>query len=247
MRIGSCRVLAMFDGMDVVCGIVCDSLNAHITITKIPFKVHFHFIPTYPHCFKQATTMNKDAEIREYDPKYQRQFKQFYLDMEYKKRTSRVLHALRQRSSAKLSWQAGLVGILGIHLSQYSFLSAKHTMLLMVELLLWSAGIGVLWFKKIGQEYDDELNKTCQHMASELAAIRKSEKSNAWIMVKQGQIVGTVAFKHETGEGKIGYLTGIDPQIRLLLLKNAFRFGRTINIDIISKWKHDMKWSESAL
>ncbi|KAG2215933.1 hypothetical protein INT46_004189 [Mucor plumbeus] len=191
--------------------------------------------------------MDKDTEIREYEPRDQAQFKRFYFDMENKKRTSRVLHALRQRSSAKRTWQAGLVGILGIHLSQYSLLSTKHTLLLITELLLWSAGVSILWFKLISQEYDTELDKTCQHMTNELATIRKSDKSNAWIMTKQGQIIGTVAFKYDSGEGKIGYLTGIDPQIRLLLLKNAFRFGRTINIDVVSKWKHDMKWSESAL
>ncbi|KAL9551734.1 hypothetical protein PS6_004848 [Mucor atramentarius] len=169
--------------------------------------------------------MDKDTEIREYEPTDQAQFKQFYVEMQSKKRTSRVLHALKQRSSARRTWQAGLVA----------------------ELLLWSAGVSVFWFKWIGQEYDAELEKTCQHMATELAKIRKSEKSNAWIMTKQGKIIGTVALKYESGEGKIGYLTGVDPQIRLLLLKNAFRFGRTINIDVVSKWKDDMKWSESAL
>ncbi|KAI8637682.1 hypothetical protein BD408DRAFT_478020 [Parasitella parasitica] len=191
--------------------------------------------------------MDKDTEIREYESKDQHELKRFYLDMESKKRTSQVLHTLRQRSSAKRTLQAGLVGILGIHLSQYSIFSVKHTALLMVELLLWSAGLGVFWFKIIGQEYEAALNKNCQQMTDELAAIRKSEKSNVWIMTKQGHIIGTVAFKHESGEGKIGFLRGIDPQARLLLLKNAFRFGRAINIDVISKWKDDMKWSESAL
>ncbi|CAO0803065.1 unnamed protein product [Mucor circinelloides] len=186
--------------------------------------------------------MDKDTEIREYEPTDQAQFKQFYVEMQSKKRTSRVLHALKQRSSARRTWQAGLVGILGIHFSRYN-----HTLWLIAELLLWSAGVSVFWFKWIGQEYDAELERTCQHMATELAKIRKSEKSNAWIMTKQGKIIGTVALKYESGEGKIGYLTGVDPQIRLLLLKNAFRFGRTINIDVVSKWKDDMKWSESAL
>lgn len=186
--------------------------------------------------------MDKDTEIREYEPADQAQFKQFYVEMQSKKRTSRVLHALKQRSSARRTWQAGLVGILGIHFSRYN-----HTLWLIAELLLWSAGVSVFWFKWIGQEYDAELEKTCQHMATELAKIRKSEKSNAWIMAKQGKIIGTVALKYESGEGKIGYLTGVDPHVRLLLLKNAFRFGRTINIDVVSKWKDDMKWSESAL
>lgn len=187
--------------------------------------------------------MDKDTEIREYEPTDQAPFQQFYMEMQSKKRTSRVLHALKQRSSARRTWQAGLVGILGIHFSRHS-----PALWLIAELLLWSAGVSVLWFKWIGQEYDAELQKTCQHMAAELARIRKSEKSNAWIMTdRQGSIVGTVALKYESGEGKIGYLTGADPQIRLLLLKNAFRFGRTINIDVVSKWKDDMKWSESAL
>ncbi|CEP09810.1 hypothetical protein [Parasitella parasitica] len=167
--------------------------------------------------------MDTDTEIREYESKDQAELRRFYCDMENKKRTSRVLHTLRQRSSAKRTWQAGLVA----------------------ELLLWSAGLSIFCFKMIGQENDAELDRNCQQMADELATIRKSEKSNVWVMTKQGHIIGSVAFKYESGEGIIGFLRGIDPQTRLLLLKNAFRFGRANNITVVSKWKDDMKWSES--
>ncbi|KAI8097946.1 uncharacterized protein B0P05DRAFT_522688 [Gilbertella persicaria] len=191
----------------------------------------------------------KDAKIREYTTADHQRFKQFYLSMENKKKQGQVLHALRQRASAKRVWHAGLVGILGIHLSQFmQSISIKNTLFLVSELLLWSAGVGIVWYRWISQEYEARLANICEHMATELNGIQKNEKSCAWVMEKDDQIIGTVALKYEGGtEGKIGYLTGLDPQIRLKLVQNAIRFGRTNKIDVISKWQDDLKWSESAL
>ncbi|KAI8373923.1 hypothetical protein EDC96DRAFT_562657 [Choanephora cucurbitarum] len=191
----------------------------------------------------------KDAEIREYTSTDRHRFKQFYLTMETEKKQSRIIHALRQRKSAKRVWHAGIVGILGIHLSNFmqSSISIKSTSLMLLEMILWSAGVGLVWYRWISQEYEQRLASICERMATELSGIQTNDKSCAWVMEKDNQIIGTVALKYEGGkEGKIGYLTGLNPQIRLKLVQNAIRFGRTNKIDVISKWQNDLKWSESA-
>ncbi|KAI7908197.1 uncharacterized protein BX663DRAFT_528691 [Cokeromyces recurvatus] len=189
----------------------------------------------------------KDTIIREYTPNDQDKFKKFYIDIESKKRTNRVIRALKQRTVAKRTWQAGMVGILSIHLTQFLNLSItiKKTTLMIIEMLLWSAGIGVVWYKWICQEYNDELKRISERMATELSHIQNNGKSNAWMMERNGNIMGTVALKYEKGEGKIGYLTGLNSQIRLKLVQHAFRFGRVNKIEVISKWKDDLKWSEN--
>jgi hypothetical protein len=188
------------------------------------------------------------AIIREYQPEDQENFKRFYVSLENKKKRTRVLHALQKRTSAKRAWQAGIVGVLGIHLSQWakSATVLKSTTMLILEILLWSAGIGFVWYRWISREYDTALVKACEHIATELGSMRKSEKSNAWVAEKDGQLVGTVALKYEDkGEGKVGFLTGLESQTRLMLVQNAIKFGRTNKIEVISKWQNETKWSES--
>ncbi|KAI8372450.1 hypothetical protein BD560DRAFT_482817 [Blakeslea trispora] len=186
----------------------------------------------------------KDAEIREYTSTDQQRFKQFYMAMEAEKKHSRVIHALKQRKNARLVWHAGIIGILGIHLSKFMGLpiSIRGVSITLLEMFLWSASVGLVWYRWIGQEYEHRLSSICEHMATELNEIQKNDKSCAWVMEKNDRIIGTVALKHEEGtEGKIGYLTGLDPQIRLKLVQNAIRFGRTNKIDVISKWQDDLK------
>jgi hypothetical protein len=185
------------------------------------------------------------ATLREYQPEDQDNFKQFYISLENKKKTSRVLHAIQQRSSAKRTWQAGIVGILGIHISQWSATLLKSTTLVILEILLWSAGVGLVWYRWISQQYDKAIVEACEHIVNELGSMKKNEKSNAWVAEKDGQLVGTVALKYEQGEGKVGCLTGLDSQTRLMLVQNAIRFGRTNKIEVISKWQNETKWSES--
>jgi hypothetical protein len=193
------------------------------------------------------------TEIREYTSQDQLKFKKFYITIESKKKKTRVLHALQKSQSAKRTWQAGLVSILGLHFSH--LLKAKLSLVLstiptiLVELFLWSAGVGFVWYKWISKEYESKVQQATENMAKELANIQNIPKSNAWIMVNEDdEIVGTVALKYENGEGKLGYLTGEESRNRLLLVQNAIRFGRTNNIQVISKWGHeDSKWSESPL
>ncbi|KAI9483231.1 MAG: hypothetical protein EXX96DRAFT_599740 [Benjaminiella poitrasii] len=191
----------------------------------------------------------KEATIREYTSNDQEIFKRFYINMETKKRTNQVLRALKQRTSAKQTWQAGMIGILSIHLTQILKLSItlKHATLIMAETLIWSAGVGIVWYKWICQEYNNELKRTSEHMAIELSNIQTNEKSNAWIMERDGEIVGTVALKYEKGEGKIGYLTGLDSQIRLMLVQNAFRFGRVNKIELNTQLPLQFLFSPTTL
>lgn len=201
--------------------------------------------------------MKKHFEIREYTSEDQQKFLKLYLLFGEKKKRSRVLHELRKNNAAKRTWQAGLVGIIGIHLSylfnsanavKYSYVfSALPTIL--VEMLLFTTGVGFAWYKWSCWDYDKKLLQSSKRMALELQNVHKNDKSNAWVMVDgSDNIVGTVALKYENNEGKIGYLTGEDKEQRVDLVKHAFRFGQTNKIEVISKLRHeDSKWSEYSL
>lgn len=190
----------------------------------------------------------QNVTIREYQFEDQENFKQFYVSLENKKKTTRVLHALQKRTSAKRAWQAGIVGILGIHLAQWTKPAniVKSTTMLFLKIFLWTAGVGLIWYYWISPEYDTTLVKACEHIVTELGSMRKNEKSNAWVAEKDGQLVGTIALKYEgKGEGKVGFITSLDSQTQLMLVQNAIKFGRTNNIEVISKWQNETKWSES--
>lgn len=199
-------------------------------------------------------------KVAEYNVKDEEKLKEFYLLNENKKRTSRILHALKKNQSAKRVWQAGIIGLLGMHVTQWMKFQFtwKNTSLFLLELLLWSTGISIVWFRKLRQDYSEELIQSSERVTKEFESILKardnksSSNNNAWVMKKEDDntIVGTVAFKfdQETKEGKIGYLTGVDKQVRLELLQHAFQFGKEHHIKVISKWRHDtldLKWSES--
>jgi hypothetical protein len=191
----------------------------------------------------------KQFEICEYKQDQQR-FKEFYVDMQTKRRTSRVLHALRYNKGTKTIWQAGLVCILGIYISQWKQLpfSLKHSSFLVVGGLVWSSIVGIIGFQYVGHQYDEELLSTCETIADKLGQIKSGDKSNAWIMTNNDDhVVGTVAFKVEGDEGQIGYLTGLDSNIRLQLVQHALNFGKSKDIQVISKWKQatfESKWSQ---
>lgn len=193
----------------------------------------------------------KQFEICEYKDEQQR-FKDFYLTMQNKSKTTRVLQALKHNKNIRNIWQAGLVCILAIDISQWRQLaiSLKHSSILVLSALLWSTLVGVSGIQWIRKRYDQELTHTCDTMAKELGQIRANENCNAWIMTNDDQIVGTVAFKLEKNEGQIGYLTGLDSDVRLKLVQHAFNFGKSKGVKVISRLKQatfDSRWSDKPL
>lgn len=199
--------------------------------------------------------MKRNFVIREYTNEDQHNFLTLYLLFGERKKQSRVLHELRQNKSAKRTWQAGLVGIIGIHLSYYfNSIGVVNSFMLstiptiFVELLLWTTGVGFAWYKWICREYDSKLLESSKQMALELGNVGKNDKSNAWVLVENNEILGTVALRYENNEGKIGYLTGEGTEERMELVKHAIRFGQTNKIEVISKLSHEgSKWSEYSL
>jgi hypothetical protein len=182
--------------------------------------------------------MTTKDDIREYQSKDKEALKSYYIGMCKKKQTSRVFHALKRRKPAQLTWKAGLVGFVGVFLMQH------HFWLLILELILWSMAVGYLWYRWITIEYVQYTEKACRAMVMQFNDMEaNNEKSCAWIMEEQGVIVGTVALKYHQGEGQVGYLTGVDSRSRLMLVQKAIQFGRTNNIQVISKCGNDTKWT----
>ncbi|KAI8882349.1 hypothetical protein K501DRAFT_285929 [Backusella circina FSU 941] len=182
--------------------------------------------------------------IRKYESPDQQKFKDFYISINKKDEQKRVIQALQQHKIAKRSWQAGLVGILGVFASQ-----EHHNIgLLITELAVWSFGVGFVWYKWLKREYEHNLQETCHAMASELNQVIQQTKSCAWVMEGNGDIMGTVALKFDHDkEGRIGYLTGLNSRIRLLLVQKAIRFAKENQIEVISKWDGNSRFAESVL
>ncbi|RCH92175.1 hypothetical protein CU097_013368, partial [Rhizopus azygosporus] len=79
--------------------------------------------------------------------------------------------------------------------------------------------------------------------ADEMVDVLKSKESHCWIMENGKDIVGTVILKCDQREGKIGYLTGVNSEIRRSLVKNAIQFAKSNKIEVISKWDESTKWT----
>ncbi|KAG2196821.1 hypothetical protein INT47_002748 [Mucor saturninus] len=190
------------------------------------------------------------TEIRQYTTRDQEKLKKYYLATELQKKQTRVLHALQKSQSAKRAWQAGLVGIFGLHYTSLKAASSFSTTLptILFQVVLWSAGVGLVWYQWLCKKYGDKVRLATDTIAQALAEIQNNPKSNAWVMVNdKDEIIGTVALKCVNGEGQIGLLTGEEARQRQMLVQNAIRFGRTNKIQVISKWDQDSKWSESPL
>ncbi|KAI7881719.1 uncharacterized protein EV154DRAFT_545573 [Mucor mucedo] len=184
------------------------------------------------------------TEIRQYTTRDQEKLKKYYLATELQKKQTRVLHALQKSQSAKRAWQAGLVGIFGLHYTSLKAASSFSTTLptILFQVVLWSAGVGLFWYQWLCKKYGDKVRLATDTIAQALAEIQNNPKSNAWVMVNdKDEIIGTVALKCVNGEGQIGLLTGEEARQRQMLVQNAIRFGRTNKIQVISKWDQDSK------
>ncbi|KAI8879499.1 L domain-like protein [Backusella circina FSU 941] len=180
--------------------------------------------------------MKTKKNIREYQSIDKEALKRYYTMMCKKKQTSRVFHALKRRKPAQLTWKAGLVMFVAIFLMQH------HLLVFLLELIVWSMAVGYVWYRWITLEYVQYTAKACQAMVTQFDDIQTNKDviSCAWLMENtEGEIVGTVALKHHNGEGQVGYLTGQDARIRLMLVQKAIQFGRTNKIEVISKWGND--------
>ncbi|KAI8091686.1 hypothetical protein BDF21DRAFT_332150 [Thamnidium elegans] len=177
-------------------------------------------------------------QIREYTSQDQQRFKQFYITTENEKKHARVLNGLYQSQGTKRTWQAGIVGIFGIHITQWLKTPSLPLPLILIELMLWTAGVGFFWYNWLSRDYKKHVQQSVERISTGLLAIAKTEKSNSWVMENnKGELIGTVALKYENGEGKIGYLTAERKQDCKELVQNAFKFGRANKIRVISKWQ----------
>ncbi|GAA5799495.1 hypothetical protein HPULCUR_004911 [Helicostylum pulchrum] len=188
-------------------------------------------------------------QIREYTSQDQQRFKQFYIATENKKKHARVLKDLYQSQGTKRTWQAGIVGIFGIHITQWFKTRYLPLPLILIELMLWTAGVGFFWYSWLSRDYKRHVQQSVERISTGLLAITKIEKSNSWVMENsKGELIGTIALKYENDEGKIECLTAKRKQDYRELVQNAFKFGRANKIQVISKWQgQDSKWSESCI
>ncbi|KAI9494448.1 hypothetical protein BDB00DRAFT_761845 [Zychaea mexicana] len=173
-------------------------------------------------------------QIREYDCGDEDAVRQLYWETAQQHRNRHILDALLRRRGARRTWQAGLVGLLSLHLANDS-----GRALLMLELALWSAGVGVGWYMWIRNEWQRQVAKHSAWMAERLQEIKQSHaKNNAWEEhKKKNELVGAVAleYQQEEHEGRIRNLTGVESKIELALVRTVIEFARRQDIKVIAK------------
>ncbi|KAG0184981.1 hypothetical protein DFQ28_010154, partial [Apophysomyces sp. BC1034] len=167
------------------------------------------------------------GSIRPFTDEDSSSVQQLHLEQAKKNETKYLVQALFQRSSARRTWQAGLVGLVGIQVSQVVRTGQSSVMMMILEMALWSAGVGLAWSVWIRDEYWRQTKQQSKQITEDLKVIKNSAKSNAWVMVHSSdEIVGAVGLKCEDGEGKIQSLTGAGSKIELALVQNAIQFAR---------------------
>ncbi|KAF7720843.1 hypothetical protein EC973_005911 [Apophysomyces ossiformis] len=164
------------------------------------------------------------------------QVQRLHLEQAKKNESKYLLQTLCQRSSARRTWQAGLVGLAGVQVSQVVRTGQSSVMLMILEMALWSAGVGLAWSFWIRNEYWRKAQQQSKQMTNDWMGIKKKSKSNVWVMVRNSsEVVGAVALRCEDGEGKIQSLTGAESKIELALVQNAIQFARQQGIKVITK------------
>lgn len=174
------------------------------------------------------------TRIREYENSDLNRAKEFYINMENEKRQERIIRYLKKKRAVRQSWQWGIMGLVGLQLMRRTSWSTMF-----IEMTIWTTSIGLIWYLHIHDEYKKEIKK----QADEMVDVLKSKESHCWIMENGKDIVGTVILKCDQREGKIGYLTGVNSEIRRSLVKNAIQFAKSNKIEVISKWDESTKWT----
>ncbi|KAI8393847.1 uncharacterized protein BYT42DRAFT_596508 [Radiomyces spectabilis] len=169
--------------------------------------------------------------IREYQPSDAGGIRELYAERAHQLRRKQVLQSVITETAPRRFWQAGTVGILGLHMSQ-TLREQSSVMTLLVELALWSAGLGFAWYLWLNSKYQRSITARSYSVVNDFSNQRLKSKSNAWVMVEGNKVIGAVMLSFEGGEGRIRSLTGGKSQIELPLVQTAILFARQNKIQI---------------
>ena len=198
--------------------------------------------------------------IREYKIGDEDAVRQLYWETAQQHRNRHIIDTLLRRQGVRRTWQAGLVSLLSLHLATTKGTGGRA--LLMLELALWSCGVGMGWYMWIRNEWQNQVKKRSIWMAERLQHIQQSDtKNNAWVMEadqeeddegkekegkKKSKLIGAIAleYQQEEHEGRIQNLTGVESKIELALVRTVIHFARHQDIKVIATCRDDAKWSE---
>ncbi|KAI9268883.1 hypothetical protein BDA99DRAFT_557668 [Phascolomyces articulosus] len=190
--------------------------------------------------------------IREFQSGDEDAVRQLYWETAQQHRTQHIIETLLKRQGVRRTWQAGLIGLLSLHLAT----KEAGRAFLMLELALWSTGVGIGWYIWIRNEWQKQVKKKSLWMAEQLRHIQQSDtKNNSWVMEtdvddekekEKKRLLGAVAleYQQEEHEGRIRILTGVESKIELALVRTVIQFARHQDIKVIATSGNDAKWSE---
>lgn len=188
--------------------------------------------------------------IREYQSSDCEGVRRVYLERARRQERRRVIREFMQKSSSlRRTWQAGVVGLLGLQLSNYWLRQEDPTTsannsaaaVFMMRMALWSAGVGLAWYIYMRERYWQRVREECDKFVEELASNKKM-----WVMEdEQGTIVGCIGLFVEEDEGRIRSWIGVESRIELALVRNLIQFARDNNVRVLAtKCGDDAKWSD---
>lgn len=186
------------------------------------------------------------CSIREYQSSDLDAVRKLYLEQSRRTERRRVVNSVIRHSTARRSWQAGIVGILSLQLTPV--LTHRAAVLAMA---LWSAGIGLTWYFWLLERDRRRALEESQRMAQQLADIHEQQEgyNKVWVMTRDNQgLVGAVGLEYvsEEGEGRIWNLTGVESRIQLALVQKVIQFARQSEIDVLVEMKQSIPETVSS-
>ena len=179
------------------------------------------------------------CSIREYQSSDQDAVRKLYLEQSQRTEGRRVVNRVIRHSTARRSWQAGIVGILSLQLTPVLTHRAA-----VIAMAIWSAGIGLTWFLWLRERDRRQALEESERMAKHLTEIHEQEGYNkVWVMQDNSQgLVGAVGLEYvsEEGEGRIWNLTGVESRIQLALVQKVIQFARQSDIAVLVEMKQSI-------
>ncbi|KAJ8652061.1 hypothetical protein O0I10_012335 [Lichtheimia ornata] len=188
------------------------------------------------------------CSIREYQPSDQDAVRKLYLEQSQRTERQRVVSSVIRHSTARRSWQAGIVGILSLQLTPMLTHRAA-----VIAMALWSAGIGLTWFFWIREQDRRRAFEDSQRIANHLATLHEQQQegyNRVWVMMQDNTqgLVGAVGLEYvyEEGEGRIWNLTGVESRIQLALVQKVIQFARQSDISVLVEMKQSIPETVSS-
>ncbi|SAM03917.1 hypothetical protein [Absidia glauca] len=184
--------------------------------------------------------------IHDFTPAQQKNVDRFCRDFYTKDKTHLLVNAVLHRG--KKWWSYGVVAIVA-HLytghGLWTFttpwltkIPTASTPVFLVELTVWSMGLGIAWYAWLSHLYGSQVNERIRKLAGDIDQAHRQPHTNVWLMkdTKSTRVLGVVILNCDGGaeEGQIK-VAAMGSRIELALVQRAIQFARQQGIKVVTQ------------